>query len=772
MATAKPRSAAAVGSGSAGGAALRSVLGVCIVLTGIAMALALLSHDPMDPSLNRATTSAPANWMAAPGALFSDMALQLFGYAGALIVPLTVITGFRLARRTPRPRLGSRIAMTLLAVLLGAVGLGMLPITGPPAGAGGLFGQLGGWLAETVGALLPPNSPPRAAAYALSALLGIGTAALFLTGLALPRGMIAALFARDHAEDAEIRPRARRSRAADDDAEPVQDSAAPASPKRPVRKVAKAAKPSKRAARERQSALGLGDKAQLPPLSLLADPPKSTGDRIDEAALEQNARVLETVLDDFGVKGEIVEVRPGPVVTMYELEPAPGIKSSRVIGLADDIARSMSAVSARVAVVPGRNVIGIELPNKNREIVVLSELLSDASFERAKGALPLVLGKDIAGLPVVTDLAPMPHLLIAGTTGSGKSVGLNAMILSLLYRLEPGKCRLIMIDPKMLELSVYDGIPHLLSPVVTEPAKAIRALKWAVEQMEERYRMMASVNVRSLAAFNDKVTEAKASGKPFERRVHTGYDPDSGQPIYETETLEYEPLPLIVIVVDELADLMMTAGKEVEFLIQRLAQKARAAGIHLIMATQRPSVDVITGVIKANLPTRISFSVTSKIDSRTILGEQGAEQLLGKGDMLFMNGGKFLTRVHGPFVSDEEVERVADHWREQGSPDYVDAVTEEPEPELDQYGIPLPGGGGDALMPGEEEDPEAELLRRAIKVVQDTQKASTSHVQRHLRIGYNKAARLIDQLEEMGIISAADHVGRREVLIDGKGNRL
>ncbi len=488
--------------------------------------------------------------------------------------------------------------------------------------------------------------------------------------------------------------------------------------------------------------------------------PKEKGQRIDPAALEQNARLLESVLEDFGVKGEIVEVRPGPVVTMYELEPAPGIKASRVIGLADDIARSMSAISARVAVVPGRNVIGIELPNTKREMVSLTELLASTAFEDQHAALPLVLGKNIAGDPVIADLAPMPHLLIAGTTGSGKSVGLNAMILSLLYRLTPSQCRLIMIDPKMLELSVYDGIPHLLSPVVTEPAKAIRALKWAVEQMEDRYRMMASINVRSLSGFNQRVRESKASGKPFVRKVHTGYDPESGQPIYESENLEFETLPLIVVVVDELADLMMTAGKEVEFLIQRLAQKARAAGIHLIMATQRPSVDVITGVIKANLPTRISFQVTSKIDSRTILGEQGAEQLLGKGDMLFMPGGKQTARIHGPFVSDEEVEAVADHWREQGMPDYVQAVTEEPEG-TDQLGLSF-----------DADDGETDVYRRALQIVAQSQKASTSYIQRQLRIGYNSAARLIERMESEGLVGQADHVGRREVLIDTDGNRL
>jgi S-DNA-T family DNA segregation ATPase FtsK/SpoIIIE len=509
----------------------------------------------------------------------------------------------------------------------------------------------------------------------------------------------------------------------------------------------------------RQGSLDLRDAYTLPGLDLLAPIPEDEGPAIDKAALERNARLLETVLEDFHVKGRITEVRPGPVVTMYELEPAAGIKASRVIALADDIARNMSALSARVAVIPGRTVIGIELPNARRGAVLLSELIASPEFEGQSGNLPLILGKNIGGGPVVADLAPMPHLLVAGTTGSGKSVGLNAMILSLLYRLTPDQCRFIMIDPKMLELSIYDNIPHLLSPVVTEPAKAIRALKWAVEQMEERYRMMASVGVRGLASFNDKVRAAKAKGQPLGRRVQTGYDADTGQPIYEEEQLDYEPLPQIVVVVDELADLMMTAGKEVEFLIQRLAQKARAAGIHLIMATQRPSVDVITGVIKANLPTRISFSVTSKIDSRTILGEQGAEQLLGKGDMLYMAGGKQLIRVHGPFVSDEEVRAVADHWRTQGTPDYISAVTEEPE------------DGGYALdgAPPVDDSPDASLYRKAVQVVAESQKASTSYVQRQLRIGYNSAARLIDRMEKEGVVSVADHVGRREVLVDRDG---
>ena len=511
-----------------------------------------------------------------------------------------------------------------------------------------------------------------------------------------------------------------------------------------------------RSPKARQTSFDLGDSTALPPVNLLKPAPPTPGAAIDKAALERNARLLESVLDDFHVKGAIVNVRPGPVVTMYELEPASGIKASRVIQLADDIARNMSAVSARVATIPGRTVIGIELPNVRREMVSLRELIE--ALEDQAGSLPLILGKNIAGDAVIADLAPMPHLLVAGTTGSGKSVGLNCMILSLLYRLRPEECRMIMIDPKMLELSMYDDIPHLLSPVVTDPAKAVRALKWAVEQMEDRYRQMSSVGVRSLASFNDKVKAARAKGQPLGRKVQTGWD-EQGRPVHEEEMLDYQVLPQIVVIVDELADLMMTAGKEVEFLIQRLAQKARAAGIHLIMATQRPSVDVITGVIKANLPTRISFHVTSKIDSRTILGEQGAEQLLGKGDMLYMPGGKGIVRVHGPFVSDDEVRAVADHWRAQGRPDYIQSVTEEPEESFALDGAP-----------DGEDSPEDQQYRAAIQLVVESQKASTSWLQRQMRIGYNSAARLIERMEKDGIVGKPDHVGRREVLRDRDGN--
>ena len=502
---------------------------------------------------------------------------------------------------------------------------------------------------------------------------------------------------------------------------------------------------------------------ELPALELLADVPESNAPKLDKLALERNARLLENVLDDFNVKGEITAVRTGPVVTMYELEPAPGIKASRVVGLAEDIARNMSAISARVSPIPGKTVMGIELPNADRAMVSFKELAASEAYASNKGNLPIILGKDIAGEPIVADLAAMPHLLVAGTTGSGKSVGLNAILLSLLYRFTPAECRLILIDPKVLELKSYDDIPHLLAQVVTEPHKSVRALKWAVEEMERRYRMMSSVNSRNINSFNEKVSAAAAKGKPLGRRVQTGFDPETGEELFEEEQLDYEPLPQIVLIVDELADLMVTVGKEIEVLIQRLSQKSRAAGIHLIMATQRPSVDVITGVIKANLPTRISFKVTSRIDSRTILGEQGAEQLLGKGDMLYKPNTGAMVRVHGPFVSDEEVERVADFWRGQGKPEYIDAVTEEPE-----------DGGGltfeDELTASD--SPEERKYRQACQIVIENQKASGSWLQRQMGVGYNTAAKWIERMESEGLVGPANHVGRREIFRDRDGNPL
>jgi S-DNA-T family DNA segregation ATPase FtsK/SpoIIIE len=550
---------------------------------------------------------------------------------------------------------------------------------------------------------------------------------------------------------------------------PLQQAPAPEAMKIPVaepRKVVqqpirRVVQPSKQAQVEAQPALTFEDTHpgfELPPLSLLESPERVERLHLSDEALEENARMLETVLDDYGVKGEIVAVRPGPVVTMYELEPAPGLKASRVIGLADDIARSMAALSARVSTVPGRSVIGIELPNENREKVILREILSSRDFGDGNQRLPLALGKDIGGDPVVANLAKMPHLLIAGTTGSGKSVAINTMILSLLYKLTPQECRMIMIDPKMLELSVYDGIPHLLSPVVTDPKKAVVALKWTVGEMEERYRKMSKMGVRNIEGYNGRVREALAKGEMFSRTVQTGFDDDTGEPIFETEETTPEALPYIVVIVDEMADLMMVAGKEIEACIQRLAQMARASGIHLIMATQRPSVDVITGTIKANFPTRISFQVTSKIDSRTILGEMGAEQLLGMGDMLYMAGGAKITRCHGPFVSDEEVEEIVNHLKQFGEPDYVGGVVEGPSEDKESNIDAVLGLGGNT-------DGEDALYDTAVQVVIKDRKCSTSYIQRKLAIGYNKAARLVEQMEDEGLVSPANHVGKREILV-------
>ena len=517
---------------------------------------------------------------------------------------------------------------------------------------------------------------------------------------------------------------------------------------------------SKKAKSEAQPTLFSENMAnyEQPALDLLESPKTVIRQQLSDEALEENARMLENVLDDYGVKGEIISVRPGPVVTMYELEPAPGLKASRVIGLADDIARSMSALAARVSTVPGRTVIGIELPNDHRETVLLREILSARDYGDGKHGLPLALGKNIGGIPEVADLAKMPHLLIAGTTGSGKSVAINTMLLSLLYKLSPDECRMIMIDPKMLELSVYDGIPHLLSPVVTDPRKAVVALKWVVGEMEERYRKMSKMGVRNISGYNSRVADALAKNEDFERTVQTGFDDNTGEAIFETETFKPEKLPFIVVVVDEMADLMMVAGKEIEACIQRLAQMARASGIHLIMATQRPSVDVITGTIKANFPTRISFQVTSKIDSRTILGEMGAEQLLGMGDMLYMAGGGKITRIHAPFVSDEEVELIVNHLKKFGPPEYVSGVVKGPDDEKASGLDSILGLGGNT-------NKESALYDQAVAIVAHDRKCSTSYIQRKLSIGYNKAAKIVEEMEDNGIVSAANHIGKREIFL-------
>jgi DNA segregation ATPase FtsK/SpoIIIE, S-DNA-T family len=748
--------------------ALRTWGAVLLGLSG-AGALALATHNTTDPSFSTAAGGPPSNWIGSFGAYSSDALLLLFGLGSVLFLPVIALAGLRLMRLETTGRTIRSLFIAGAGAILIGIALSLTSasaVSGLPGGWGGAIGLGAAYgVDQAIGLIHDPAiaGPVRLVALVIFALAGVLVGFLALGLQASERAWISGIFSR------EPRPRAAAPRRTMESPEDRLVSAAPprsrpavavAEPPKPV--AAAQARGGKRASATTQQSLALGDNYQLPSIGLLTSAPDKSGSKIDRVGLERNARLLESVLEDFHVRGDIVEVRPGPVVTMYELEPASGIKASRVIQLADDIARNMSALSARVATIPGRSVIGIELPNPKREPVTLSELIGSQAFEDQNMSLPLILGKNIAGDPVIADLAPMPHLLVAGTTGSGKSVGLNCMILSLLYRMTPEECRLIMIDPKMLELSMYDDIPHLLAPVVTEPSKAIRALKWTVEQMEERYRMMANLGVRALPSFNQKVRDAKAKGSKLGRRVQTGYDASTGQPLYEVEELEYDVLPQIVVVVDELADLMMTAGKEVEFLIQRLAQKARAAGIHLIMATQRPSVDVITSVIKANLPTRISFQVTSKIDSRTILGEQGAEQLLGKGDMLYMPGGKQIIRVHGPFVSDEEVRGVAEHWRRQGVPEYIQAVTEEPED----------GGYLFDGQPSGEDDAETQLFRKAVQIVAESQKASTSYLQRQLRIGYNSAARLIERMEKEGLVGQPDHVGRREVLIDPDGHPI
>jgi S-DNA-T family DNA segregation ATPase FtsK/SpoIIIE len=742
------------------------IASIAIFAASLAMVVALASYKGSDAALNTASGGAVRNLAGVPGAWFADLALTLFGPVVALLLPVGPIVAMRLWRERPAGRWvrmlrGAAIGVALMATALAFVSDSS--VLALPAGWGGVVGLA---LANLVHWALSFIGQPVAelwSARGIGLVTGVAGVVIWARSLELELGERSWRFRRARGDDLYD-----EDDFADDDEEPLTLTRKPVEPRavaapdpRPAPVIADRNAAPVVARPKSQAQLDLRDNYALPPLDLLTPSPPSAGNVIDKAALERNARLLENVLDDFHVKGSIIEVRPGPVVTMYELEPAPGIKASRVIALADDIARNMSAISARVAVIPGRNVIGIELPNARRETVSLHELVGSQTFEDQAAQLPIILGKNIAGDAVIADLAPMPHLLVAGTTGSGKSVGLNGMILSLLYRLTPSQCRMIMIDPKMLELSMYDDIPHLLSPVVTDPSKAVRALKWAVEQMEDRYRQMSSVGVRSLASFNDKVRAAKAKGQPLGRKVQTGYHPDTGQPVYEEEKLEYDVLPQIVVIVDELADLMMTAGKEVEFLIQRLAQKARAAGIHLIMATQRPSVDVITGVIKANLPTRISFHVTSKIDSRTILGEQGAEQLLGRGDMLYMPGGKGIVRVHGPFVSDDEVRAVADHWRAQGQPDYISSVTEEPEESFALDGAPTG-----------EDSAEDQQYRNAIQLVCESQKASTSWLQRQLRIGYNSAARLIERMEKDGIVGRPDHVGRREVLRDTEGHAI
>ncbi len=777
-------------------------LGTALVLLGLFLVACIVFYVPGDRSFSVAADRPIAHPLGALGANVADVLVQGLGASGVMLALVILVWGARFLIHRPVTRFWLRLTALPAATLAVSVALSLIPaqLLWPELAdlrLGGVVGQLivgrliawvppWGGLAAT--SLISAGAtalavPLAAVAFGLSVgdwmfLMRSGGKGLAVGGRAAWKVGVWSGRAGSRAAQAgykkasaftaktpkRIEPRlvARPSRATEDDREDpplVLDRAAEPEARAPKAEPLVAAKPAapKKAESKRQSRLALeeaGGDYRLPPLDILTLAKNGPVAKLDESALSENARLLESVLQEFGVKGQIVKVRPGPVVTLYELEPAPGIKSSRVIGLADDIARSMSALSVRVAVIPGRNVIGIELPNGSRETVYLRELLGTEAYDRSGGRLPLILGKDIGGAPVVVDLARMPHLLVAGTTGSGKSVAINTMILSLLYRLSPEHCRFIMVDPKMLELSVYDGIPHLLAPVVTDPKKAVVALKWAVREMENRYRSMSKLGVRNIDGYNARVEEAKAKGEMITRRVQTGFDADTGKPVFEDETLELAPLPYVVVVVDEMADLMLVAGKDIEWAIQRLAQMARAAGIHLIMATQRPSVDVITGTIKANFPTRISFQVTSKIDSRTILGEQGAEQLLGQGDMLYMAGGGRITRVHGPFVSDGEVEDVVRFLKAQGQPEYVEAVTEDPEEEA-AFGA----------MAGEDGEGSGDALYdQAVALVIRERKCSTSFIQRHLQLGYNRAARLVERMEAEGLVSPANHVGKREVL--------
>jgi S-DNA-T family DNA segregation ATPase FtsK/SpoIIIE len=772
---------------------LREFGGLALIALAVLLSLALATWSVQDPSLSHATNAPVRNTLGVSGAIVADLLIQLLGVAALALVLPVAIWGWRLASHRPLQRERIRLVFWILAVLLAAACAAALPrsATWPlPVGLGGVVGD---WLLRLPAAIAGGalSALERAA---IAVVTGAGTLVCFAIAAGFGFGWSAG--ARQDAGDenaadderergsislgwithgflslkarvARLLTRRARSRVRRDippaaRAEPrfeesarvtLQPRAEPEPDDEDENEPAPARRPKAPPRAPRKSSGGY----ILPPLELLAAPKAIGRTTLSADALQANAAALEGVLGDFGVRGEIINARPGPVVTLYELEPAPGIKSSRVIGLADDIARSMSALSARVAVVAGRNAIGIELPNPTREKVFLREQLATSDYVDTAAKLPLCLGKTIGGEPVIVDLARMPHLLIAGTTGSGKSVAINTMILSLLYRLRPEQCRLIMVDPKMLELSVYDGIPHLLTPVVTDPKKAVVALKWAVREMEERYKKMSKLGVRNIDGYNARVAEAKAKGEKLTRTVHTGYDKESGEAIYENEELDLEPLPYIVVIVDEMADLMMVAGKDIEGAVQRLAQMARAAGLHVILATQRPSVDVITGTIKANFPTRISFQVTSKIDSRTILGEQGAEQLLGQGDMLYMAGGGRISRVHGPFCSDEEVEKVVRHLKSQGTPQYLEAVTaaddedEDGNPIFDSTGMGQPEGG--------------DLYQQAVQVVLRDRKASTSYIQRRLQIGYNRAASLMERMEKEGVVGQANHAGKREILV-------
>ncbi len=747
-----------------------------IIVAGF-LALSFFSYKETDPSLNAAQGPIDVtvqNWFGTPGAYSSDFFLQIFGVAAFLIVITFASWGARLWKRKPLGNLFLRGAALVLALVALAITFARLPsgewlshVNAGGAGGALLLNKLssfitpliGGWSFTAV-AILTGIIGLVFASFAVPVTREnwkeIGVKTLSLT--AFIGGALHRLGAWiRHYNDPDYQKETIVKKPKLNKKEPPLVSEFISNDEKSIAVVApqKDVKTALKKKVNTQHSLGFEGEWEFPSVSLMEDLPDEHNETIDEASLRNNAELLQSVLEDYNVEGEITSIHPGPVVTLYEFEPAAGIKSSRVIGLSDDIARSMSAISVRASVVPGRNVIGIEIPNKTRQTVFMREMLELPEYEDTKVKLPLILGKDIGGKPIIADLAKMPHLLVAGTTGSGKSVAVNTMIMSLLYKLSPEKCRLIMIDPKMLELSVYNDIPHLLTEVVTEPGRAVVALKWAVAEMENRYRAMSKLGVRNIDGYNDRMEDARKKGEVLMRKVQTGFDGDSGKPVYEDQPMDMSELPYIVIIVDEFADLMLVAGKDVEGAIQRLAQMARAAGIHLIMATQRPSVDVITGVIKANFPTRISFQVTSKIDSRTILGDGGAEQLLGMGDMLYMVGGGRVKRVHGPFTSDEDVESVVTFLKQQGEPTYLDDVTEGG---FDNA-LDLLGDGGAS---GSDVD---ELYDQAVALVAREQKASTSFVQRYLQIGYNRAARIVEEMEKQGVIGPANHVGKREILV-------
>lgn len=767
--------------------------GACIAVFALFLLVCITSYNQADPSLNRATANEASNLGGYAGALIADLTLQLLGLTSLFLIVIPLAWSVKIIKGSPISYLRFRFSLLILTLILASSILAKIePSLSWPlrVGYGGAIGNtLHDMLYRPFKNILFTAFISSITILTASLAFGMkwsewkGLVRLVRHGFLLASGMIMAFVYRKKNTDDEIYEETRPIRkiaqqsyddneeeseprhklgdwlmswigkrhGEDNDIMDVEDEEVKKTPRVSKKISEKTTKPNAPKPQV-QASLDLMQEGdyELPPIKLLSPPPKGKKTSLSETALTQNAKLLETVLKDFGVNGNIIEIRPGPVVTLYELEPAAGTKSSRVIGLADDIARSMSAISTRIAVIPGRNAIGIEMPNTYRETVYFREMLEQPDFNASEAKLPMALGKDIGGSPIIVDLARMPHLLVAGTTGSGKSVAINTMIMSLLYRLTPDECKFIMIDPKMLELSVYDGIPHLLTPVVTESGKAVVALKWTVKEMENRYRLMNNHAVRNVEGYNKKLREAKARGEQLMRKVQTGFNPDTGEAIIEELPLDMNELPFIVVVVDEMADLMIVAGKDIEGSIQRLAQMARAAGIHIIMATQRPSVDVITGVIKANFPTRISFQVTSRIDSRTILGEQGAEQLLGQGDMLYMAGGGRITRVHGPFVSDKEVEEVVAHLKLQGSPSYIEDVTRDDDTE--------------SSFSGESGEQDA-MYDQAVAIVSRDRKASTSYIQRCLKIGYNRAASIIEEMERQGIVSEANHVGKREVLV-------